>query len=307
MLPSQKASQSRGFAIIIGIAGILLFSSKAVMVKMAYQFDTDAVTLLLLRMVFALPFYLVISAIQKPVVLPSLKRSDYLSLAGFGFIGYYLASYFDFQGLTYIKAGLERLILFIYPTLVFIISFIFLKKKITRNQAMGIFMTYIGVAIVFSSELSEGQSANVVLGGILIFLSALTYAGYLVGSGWLIPKFGASRFTAYAMIISCICVIAHYAISTNISIVLNQPQEVYWISLAMAIFATVIPSFLISYSIKIIGAGSFSIMGSLGPISTVGLAYLFLDERLTLIQIIGAIVVISGVIIGERSKIKTVP
>ncbi|MFY0599957.1 MAG: DMT family transporter [Cyclobacteriaceae bacterium] len=172
--------QSKGFAVLLGILGVLFFSSKAVMVKLAYQYGVDSVSLLLLRMLFSLPFYLVVVSLQKPILDKNLSRKDFASLFAFGFIGYYLASYFDFLGLSYIKASLERLILFVYPTLVFILSFIFLKKKITRNQAIAIFITYLGVAIVFSSELNQGQSENVVLGAFLIFFSALTYAGYLV-------------------------------------------------------------------------------------------------------------------------------
>ena len=294
--------QSKGFAIAIGITGILFFSSKAVMVKLAYQYEVDAVSLLLLRMILSLPFYIVISLLQKPLVDRTLIGKDYLYLAGFGFIGYYLASYFDFLGLTYIKAGLERLILFVYPTLVFLISFIFLKKPITRNQVLAIVVTYLGIAIVFWSELDRGQSDNVLLGAVLIFLSALTYAGYLVGSGYLIPKFGATRFTSYAMIISCICVITHYLVTTDVSAIFALPYEVYWIGLLMALVATVIPSYLISFSIKKLGAGNFSIMGSLGPISTIVLAYFFLGEMLSTIQIIGGVVVIAGVMIGERKK-----
>ncbi len=299
---NKSVFQSKGFAILIGIMGVLFFSSKAVMVKLAYQYEVDAVSLLLLRMIFALPFYIVISLLQKPVMDRNLIGKDYLYLAGFGFIGYYLASYFDFLGLTYIKAGLERLILFVYPTLVFLISYIFLKKPITRNQVIAILITYLGVAIVFSSELNRGQSEHVVLGATLVFMSALTYAGYLVGSGWLIPKFGATRFTSYAMIISCFCVIAHYGLTTDLSAIFTLPSEVYWIGLLMAVMATVIPSYLISFSIKTLGAGNFSIMGSLGPVSTVVLAYFFLDETLSLIQIIGGVVVIAGVMIGERKK-----
>ncbi len=276
------------------------------MVKLAFQYDVDSVTLLLLRMIFSLPFYIVISFLQKPLIDKNLVIKDFILLIGFGFIGYYLASYFDFLGLSYIKASLERLILFIYPTLVFLISFIFLKRKITRNQMIAILITYVGVAIVFTSELNLGQSENVILGAFLIFLSALTYASFLVGSGWLIPKFGATRFTSYAMIISCICVIIHYAITRDISNVFLLNSEVYWIGLIMAVFATVIPSYLISFSIKTLGPGNFSILGSLGPISTVMLAYIFLDERLTYIQILGAIVVIAGVMIAER-KTKTEP
>jgi drug/metabolite transporter (DMT)-like permease len=273
------------------------------MVKLAYLYEVDSVSLLLLRMLFSVPFYVVIALLQKPLVDKNPTPRDYYLLIGFGIIGYYLASYFDFLGLTYIKASLERLILFIYPTLVFFISFIFLKKSISRNQIFAILITYFGVAIVFSSELNQGQSENVILGSFLIFLSALTYASYLVGSGWLIPKFGATRFTSYAMIISSICVFVHYSFTREIANIFLFKTEVYWIALMMAVFATVIPSYLISFSIKTLGAGNFSIMGSLGPISTVLLAYVFLDERLTIVQILGAIVVIAGVMIAER-KVK---
>ncbi len=282
--------------IILAVCGILLFSSKAVMVKLAYQYEVDTVSLLLFRMLFSLPIYIVISVLYQPKTTPTKK--DWLWLIGLGFIGYYLASYFDFLGLQYIKASLERLILFIYPTLVLLISFVFLKKKITRQQAIGVVVTYFGIATIFGSELQLSDQNNVVIGSILIMLSALTYASYLVGSGWLIPKFGATAFTAYAMIISCIAVVIHYAIVLPKGL-FDFQAEVYWIGLAMAIFATVIPSFLVSYAIKILGANNFSLFGSLGPISTIGLAYLLLDERLTFIQFVGAAIIIGGIFIAE--------
>ncbi|MEQ9051622.1 MAG: DMT family transporter, partial [Marinoscillum sp.] len=219
----------------------------------------------------------------------------------FGFIGYYLASYFDFLGLIYIKASLERLILFIYPTLVLLISFVFLRKKITSKQVIGVVVTYLGVFIIFVSELSISDDSSVIWGSILIFLSALTYASYLVGSGWLIPKFGATAFTSYAMIVSCMAVILHYSLQRPEGLLNFQP-EVYWIGLAMAVFATVIPSYLVSFAIKILGASDFSIFGSLGPISTIGLAYLFLSETLTWTQFLGAGVIIGGIVLAEKKK-----
>lgn len=293
------SKHQRTYGIILAVSGILLFSSKAVMVKLAYQYEVDTVSLLLFRMVFSLPFYLVIALARRPK--HKIERRDYLWLFLFGFIGYYLASYFDFLGLQYIKASLERLILFVYPTLVLIISFIFLGKRITREQVLGVVVTYLGVVVIFASELALSNSREVVLGSVFIFLSALTYAGYLVGSGWIIPKFGATVFTSYAMIVSCMAVIVHYSIQQPVGL-LEFPREVYWIGFAMAVFATVIPSYLVSYAIKNLGANNFSIFGSLGPISTIGLAYIFLDEVLTWTQLLGAAVIIGGIFLAERKK-----
>jgi len=269
------------------------------MVKLAYQYEVDTVSLLLFRMVFSLPIYVVIAAFNRPK--EKVAGKDYMWLILFGFIGYYLASYFDFLGLIYIKASLERLILFIYPTLVLLISFVFLRKKITRKQVIGVVVTYLGVLIIFVSELSISDDSSVILGSVLIFLSALTYASYLVGSGWLIPKFGATAFTSYAMIVSCMAVILHYSLQRPMGLLDFQP-EVYWIGLAMAIFATVSPSYLVSFAIKILGANDFSIFGSLGPISTIGLAYLFLGETLTWTQFLGAGVIIGGIVLAEKKK-----
>jgi len=250
-------------------------------------------------MMFSLPFYLVVSFFGKPK--QKITRIDIAWVFFLGFIGYYLASYFDFLGLQYVKAGLERLILFIYPTLVVLISYVFLKQKITRAQAAGVFITYLGVIVIFASELQINQDSSVIFGSFLIFMSALTYAGYLVGSGWIIPKFGPRLFTSYAMIVSCLAVIIHYVALGDFEIFTLHPN-VYWIGLAMAVFATVIPSYLISYAIKNLGANNFSIFGSLGPVSTIVLAYFFLDEVLTLTQLAGGIVILAGIFIAEKKQ-----
>ena len=288
-------------AIILAIFGVVLFSAKAVMVKLAYAYDDiDAVSLLLLRMTFALPFYLIISFIKKPSHPDLIGKKDYLWLVLFGILGYYLASYLDFLGLEFIKASLERIILFIYPTLVLIISKVFLKKEFTKIQIAAILISYVGILITFWQEISM-TGEHVMLGGVLIFFSALTYASYLVGSGWLIPKFGATTFTSYAMIISCIAVFIHYSLIEHVDI-LSFSNEIYYLSLAMALLSTVIPSYLVSAAIKQLGPSNFSIIGSLGPISTIILANIFLDERLTLIQLGGTVIVIIGVLVVSWRK-----
>jgi len=271
------------------------------MVKMAYQYEVAAVPLLLLRMLFALPFYAVIAALNKPANPSKITRKDYTWVIVFGMMGYFAASYFDFLGLQYIQASLERIILFLYPTIVLLLSKVFLKEKITKVQIGAILVSYLGLIITFWGALGVDGS-NVVLGGLLVFISAITYAGYLVGSGWLIPKFGATVFTSYAMIVSCVCVCIFYAATEDIGAIWSLPGEVYYIALAMAVLSTVIPSYLISFAIKGLGAPTFSIIGSLGPVSTIILANIFLDERLSLVQLLGTVVVIGGIFLVTRKK-----
>ena len=298
----MNLSKTISSGVFIAIVGIVLFSAKAVLVKLAYQYQVTAIHLLLFRMLFALPFYILIAFYVKPQNPKKIKNIDFLWIALFGFIGYYLASYFDFLGLQYIKAGLERIILFVYPTLVILISKIVFKTKISIKQFSAILITYLGVLIAFWGELNF-ESSNVVLGGFLVFLSALTYAIYLVGSGWLIPKFGVVPFTAYAMIISSICVIIHYLVIDRSS-VFEYSYQVYVLGFLMAFLSTLIPSFLVSLAIKKLGASNFSIIGSIGPISTIILAYIFLGEKLSFLQFIGAFVVILGIGIISSKKMK---
>ncbi len=300
----MNLSTLKNSGVVIGIIGIVMFSAKAIMVKLAYQYEVSSLHLLLFRMLFALPFYLVIAKINKPLHPDKINKKDYVWIIFFGFIGYYLASYFDFLGLQFIKAGLERIILFVYPTLVIIIGKIFLKNKISSTQIIAIVITYLGVVITFWGEL-QYNGDDVLLGGLLIFLSALTYASYLVGSGWLIPKFGVKIFTSYAMLVSTVCVIIHYLITDRTSII-DYPYQVYVLGFLMAVFSTVIPSFLVSLAIKKLGASNFSIIGSIGPISTIILAYFFLNERLTFMQLLGTLIVIVGIVVVSKSKHKKV-
>ncbi|WP_075342325.1 DMT family transporter [Tenacibaculum agarivorans] len=282
--------------VLIGLLGIILFSSKAVLVKLVYNYNVDAITTLLLRMLFSFPFYVIIAILYRNEKRAEEKnqQKDYVWVLFFGIVGYYLASYFDFVGLTYIKASLERIILFIYPTIVLVFNKWFLKKPINKHQKIAILITYIGIIVTFGNEVSL-SGKTIYIGGFYVVLSAITYASYLVGSGWLIPKFGVMRFTAYAMLVSCICVFIHFGLQATTNI-LDLPFEVYILGFCIAIFATVIPSFLVSISIKMISSSNFAIIAAIGPISTILLAFLFLDERLTVTQVIGTIIVILGVL-----------
>lgn len=299
-----KNTSNTGIGIVYAVLGVVLFSAKAVMVKLAYTYKVDHLTLLLFRMLFAVPFYVAIVFLKKPSQSDQIRYKDYFWIFIFGFLGYYLASLFDFMGLQYIKAGLERIILFVYPTVVVLLSWIFFRKTVSKKQRIAILITYLGVVLTFWNEVKiEGES--VYWGGFLVLLSAITYASYLVGSGWLIPKFGVLQFTSYAMIVSTLCVIIHYSVVGDFNL-LEYPKEVYFLGATMAIFSTLIPSFLVSAAIERLGANTFSIFGSLGPISTIILAFFFLDERITGLQSLGMLIVILGVsLVSKRNKNKT--
>ncbi len=294
--------KSRFFYVLAGILGILLFSTKAVFVKLAYQYSVDPTTLLVLRMSFALPFYLGAIVLQKDST-KGISRAQATYIFLFGFVGYYLASYLDFQGLKYIKASIERLVLFIYPSLVLFISFLFLKKKIEVVQVIAIAISYLGIVLVFLPEIEGSAGENAALGGFLVFLSGLAYAIYIAGSGWIIPKIGASRFTSLCMTVSCGLIFLHFAIENgDFTILVNLPTQVYLYGFLMGTISTVIPSYLISYSIKGIGSNQFAVFAGLGPLSTLTLAYIFLEERLAMLQIFGGIIIVSGILFAEKRK-----
>ncbi|QMU29619.1 DMT family transporter [Adhaeribacter radiodurans] len=311
VIPKQSASKVKfdskqlvGALIVLFAA--VCFSSKAVIVKLAYRYHIDSVSLLALRMVFSLPFFILIGALTRKKEVPDVpvKLQDYALLVFYGLMGYYLASLFDFLGLQYITAGLERLILFIYPTLVVVFSWIFLGKKITKYQYIALGLTYSGVLLVLLGDVEVQTSKHLVKGGLLIFASAVTYALYLMGSGVLIPKFGSVRFNSYAMSVAALGVFTHYLINHGTAALLNYVPAVYGYSLLMAILATVVPSYLIAEGIRLVGAGNAAIIGSVGPISTILLAYLFLDETVSGIQLVGTAIVLTGILLITIKKEK---
>ena len=288
---------------ILIIIGAVCFSAKAVMVKLSYLHEVDAITVLTLRMLFSIPFYAVILFLNRKKLEESkafLTRKDWVNIVLMGVVGYYLASIFDFIGLSYVTAGLERLILFIYPTLVVIISAVFLKKKIGKTEYIALFLTYLGVLIVFFDDAVVSQN-NVGLGAVFIFASALTYSIYLIGTGQLTPKLGSVNYTALSMIVSSLAVFIHYLIVGKIENLFAN-KDVVWLTLNMAVFSTVIPSFLIAEGIRLMGSGRASIVASIGPVSTIVLAYYFLNESFGLIQFIGTVLVLAGVLFVSLKK-----
>jgi drug/metabolite transporter (DMT)-like permease len=284
--------------ILLALTGSVFFSTKAIFVKLAYR-DTsvDAVSLLALRMVFSLPFFLV-SAFVSSNKSENVKftKPQWFGVAITGCLGYYVSSLLDFLGLQYVSAGIERLILFIYPTLVLLISAVVFKVKINRYQWLAIIITYGGLLLAFWGEASFDTSGpNFLRGAILIFVCAITYATYIVGSGRLIPLVGASKFNSYAMSFACIAVLIHFFL-VNENSLLGMEQRVYLYSLAMALIGTVIPSYLVSEGIRRIGSGNAAIVGSIGPVSTIIQAYFFLQEPVLALQIAGTIFILFGIL-----------
>ncbi len=223
-----------------------------------------------------------------------LTMSDHVKIILLGFIGYYLSSWLDFQGLHHISANLERLILFAYPTLVVIISAIFFRRKITKAQGIAIFITYLGMVITFFEHIVFDSSPGTMLGIVLVFGSALTYAIYLIGSSELLKRLGTFFYTAYSMVVSAICVMVQ-ALFADIKPLDEISNKVYLYGFVMAIFATILPSFLISSSLKRIGASNMAIIGSIGPVFTIILSYVLLQETLSIYQWVGGLVILFGV------------
>ena len=287
----------QGFLISIG--GAILFSTKAIWVKLAFKnTGVDAITLLTLRMLLSLPFYIAAAwlAGKKENVQPLSKR-DFRWIIFLGVLGYYLSSLFDFIGLQYISAGLERLILFLYPTFAVLLNTYLFKQKITRIQLLALGITYTGIGIAYYAELGTvQQNDSFYFGSFMVFLCAVTYSFYLVGTGRMVTKAGATRYTAYAMLAATAGIFLHFLVKKQWQTV-TMSWELGWYSLALAIIATVIPSFMISSGMKRIGSNNTSIITSIGPVSTIIQASIFLNEPILITQILGTALVIAGVIL----------
>ena len=293
---------------VITFIGAILFSTKAVIVKKAFaDIKVDALSLLAVRMICAVPFYLVI-AFYKTNQQQNIKLTfkQWWFLIVLGLMGYYISSFLDFVGLQYISAGLERLILFLYPTITILITTIFFKQKINTVQKLAMLLTYTGIAVAFFGELTiDTANPNFYLGSGLIFLCAITYGFFVAGSGQLIPQIGATKFTAYAMTVACIGVLLHYLINGNFTVIQNSGSKFWGYGILLAVVATVIPTFLISAGLKKMGANNVAIVSSIGPVSTIIQAHFILGEEIFAAQIFGTLLVIAGVImIGWKTSAK---
>lgn len=300
------SSRQKLAGVMFALVAAIGFSAKAVLVKLAYIEQVDPITLLALRMAFSLPFFLLAAWVaNRHQSYTPMTRSDWWAVTVFGFTGYYLASFLDFLGLQYISAGLERLILFLYPTMVVLISAIWFRQRIGRRIIVALVLSYLGIAFAYVHDM-QIQAQGVLLGAALVFASALAYAIYLIGAGHTIARIGSTRFTAYAMTVACVAALLQFAVMNPLSD-LTQPTQVYALSLSMAIFSTVMPAFILAAAIRRIGSMRTSIIGSVGPVSTIYLAYVFLGEAVSMVQIVGSLLVLAGVLMIGLKKTEAQP
>ena len=290
------------------VLGTILFSTKAILIKLCFKTtNIDASSLLMLRMLFALPFYAAAMwyyfANQQ---LKKVKASTYFAAGLIGLLGYYVSSLFDFIGLQYVSASIERIILFIYPTLAVLLNLLIFKVAITKRQWLAILITYIGIGLAYWGELNQIPDTKMFFFGTwMILLCAITFAFYLVGSGKIIPKIGAPQFTSLSMLAASVGIFIHYFVThqQGITSIVDMPilySSSVWLVIALAIIGTVIPSFLMSGGMKRIGSNDLAIITSIGPVSTLFQARWILNEAFSWEQILGTVFVVLGVILVKK-------
>ena len=293
---AAPGAASRERAVWPGLAlasiGAIAFSGKAIIVKLAYRYGVDAITLIMYRMLFALPLFALL-AWGAGRGKPALTRRDWIVVIGLGFSGYYLASFLDFAGLAYISAGFERLILYLNPTLVLAMGALLFKRRVTRRQLIALGVSYCGVLLVFGHELSA-LGSNAALGAALVFASAVSYAIYLVYSGEEVKRLGALRLTGLATTVACLFCIAQFLLLRPLSALAVAP-EVIWLSVLNATLCTFAPVLMVMMAIERIGATLAAQTGMIGPLSTILMGVAILGEPFTVWVAAGTLLVLAGI------------
>jgi drug/metabolite transporter (DMT)-like permease len=283
---------------MLAVFGSIAFSGKAIIVKLAYRYGVDAVTLIMYRMLFALPLF-AIMAWWSSRGKPPLTRRDWVGVLGLGFSGYYLASFLDFAGLQYISASLERLIIYLTPTLVLLLGLVLFKRPIRRTQVLGMVIGYLGALLVFGQEVTI-EGSHVALGAGLVFVSAISYAVYLTYSGELVRRLGSLRLVGLATSVACLFCIVQFALLRPMSAAYVVP-EVIWLSLLNASACTAVPVLMVMMAIERIGAGAAAQAGMVGPMSTILMGVLILGEPFTVWVAAGSVLVIAGIFVFSRT------
>ena len=283
--------------------GAIAFSGKAIIVKLAYRYGVDAVTLIMYRMLFALPIFAAMAwwatYKQGGVRKPPLTRRDWIGVLGLGFSGYYLASFLDFAGLAYVSASFERLILYLNPTLVLMLSWVLYRRRITRLQALGMAISYAGVVLVFGHEIKL-EGAQAAWGALLVFLSAVSYAIYLVYSGELVQRLGSMRLVGMATTVACLlCILQFVLLRPRSAALVATP--VLWLSMLNATACTAVPVLMVMMAIERIGSGMAAQTGMVGPMSTILMGVLILGEPFTAWVAAGTALVLSGIFVFTRA------
>jgi drug/metabolite transporter (DMT)-like permease len=294
------AAGYRAWGIAFAVIGVLAFSFRPILIKLSYvAHPVSPVTLLFLRMTLSLPFFLAIGWWLRNQE-PRLTRRDWRGIVGLGFLGYYAASFLDFVGLQWVGAGVGRLILYLFPTLVVLLSFLFLHKRPTRREIVALLMSYAGIALVVSSQVHP-ESRLFALGALLVFASALCYAVYLVIGSQIVKRVGSMRFTAYSTVIATIPAVIQFFVMESVQS-LALPPAVWSYAIILATFSTVLPLFLQAEALNRIGASHFALIGALGPVSVAVTSALGLDEPFTIVQALGGALVIFGVLLVSLKK-----
>ena len=298
----MTAASYRGWGIAFGVVGVLAFSLRPILIKLAYAaHPVSPNTLLFLRMVMALPFFLAIAWWLRGSGKP-LSAGEWAGVAALGFLGYYAASFLDFLGLQYVGAGVGRLILFLYPTLVLVLSFIFLRRQPSARQLAALALTYAGIALVLSDQIGTTPEGKLfLLGVLLVFASALCYAAYLVAGSELVKRVGSMRFTAYSMAVATVPAVLQFVLLEDRA-ALELPPEVWLYAALIGTVCTVVPVFLQAEALKRIGATEFALVGAVSPVSVAVMSALGLGEPFGVRQTAGAALVIAGVLLVSLKR-----
>jgi drug/metabolite transporter (DMT)-like permease len=302
MILPLSSSSYRNWGIVFALCGILSFSFRPILIKLSYAaYPITPTTLLFLRMALSAPFFLVIAWWLRGQQ-PRLAPRDWAGVIGMGFVGYYAASFLDFIGLQYVGAGVGRLILFLYPTLVLSLSFFFLKKRPTRREIASVAMSYAGIALVVSDQVgTSGEGKLFLFGVLLVFASALCYAAYLVAGGQVVKRIGSMRFTAYSMAVATLPALVQFFVLEPAS-ALDLPANVWTYAIILATVSTVLPLFLQAEALRRIGATEFALVGAVSPVSVAIMSALGLGEPFGLPQVAGAALVIGGVLLVSLKR-----
>jgi len=288
-----------GTGLALAAAGAIAFSGKAIIVKLAYRYGVDAVTLIMYRMLFALPMF-VLLAWWAGRGRPPLTTRDWRIVATLGFFGYYLASFLDFAGLQYVTASLERLVLYLNPTLVLLLSWLVTRRRVSARQVGAMAVSYVGIALVFGHELTL-DAPDTGLGAALVFASAVSYALYLVISAEEVQRLGSMRLTGLASSVACVLCIVQFLLLKPLAAAAVAPP-VIWLSVLNAVVCTVAPIVMVMMAIERIGAPLTAQTGMVGPLSTITLGVLLLGEPFTGWTVAGTAFVLAGVWLLARAR-----
>ena len=295
---AQAAPKSIATGLLLASFGAIAFSGKAIIVKLAYRHGVDAVTLIMYRMLFALPIFALMAWWASRGKAP-LSRKDWLGIVWLGVTGYYLASFLDFAGLAYISASLERLILYLNPTLVLLLGLVFYQRRIALAHLIGMTLSYAGVALVFSHEITL-QGSDAAWGALLVFGSAVSYALYLVYSGEMVKRLGSMRLVGLATSVACLLCLLQFVVLRPLSAAMVAP-EVIWLSVLNATLCTAVPVLMVMMAIERIGASLAAQTGMIGPLSTILMGVVILGEPFTAWVAAGTVLVIAGIFVFTRA------